>query len=207
MITWVNINGFSLGICTDIVEIWFDFANEQICLNYWQSYLPTTRPYFCFQMITWVINQFSPNLECALILWTVCFGIANGQISSILDWVTFVSVCLTIVVGYYHFTFLFSVDLAFGDGGWGGSGGGEAGSGYKCLVYNAFYLKILKKFKKRQHWYLCIFRWMVAWTVDMSKSMTFQQCYRYAPGATSDELNGKRHFKRYWTQRSTMEET
>ena len=39
-------------------------------VKFWQSYLPETRLYFHFRMITWVnINGFSPNLVCALILW------------------------------------------------------------------------------------------------------------------------------------------
>ena len=33
-----------LGMCIDIVDIWFGITN-------W-SYLPETRAYFCFQMIT-----------------------------------------------------------------------------------------------------------------------------------------------------------
>ena len=40
-----------LGMCIDIVEIWFRIANGQISFNF-DSYLPETRPYFCFQMIT-----------------------------------------------------------------------------------------------------------------------------------------------------------
>ena len=39
-------------------------------VNFWQSYLPPTCPYFCFQTITWVnISRFLPNLVWALILW------------------------------------------------------------------------------------------------------------------------------------------
>ena len=57
-----------LGMCIDIVEIWFGIANGQIS-SIFDSYLPMTFPYFCFRMITWVnINGFSPNLVRALIL-------------------------------------------------------------------------------------------------------------------------------------------
>ena len=50
----------------DIVEIWFGIANGKT-YQYWQSYLPTTRPYFCISIVK---------------IW---FGIADGQISSVLD--------------------------------------------------------------------------------------------------------------------------
>ena len=36
-----------LGLCINIVEIWFGIANEQISSN-----LPETRPYFGFRTIT-----------------------------------------------------------------------------------------------------------------------------------------------------------
>ena len=67
--------------CGDLVlDCWW--ANF---VNFWQSYLPTTHPYFHFWTITLVnINGFSANLVCALIV-EICFGIANGQISSIFD--------------------------------------------------------------------------------------------------------------------------
>ena len=41
-----------LGMCIDIMEIWFGTANGQILSNFLWSYLPETCPYFCFQMIT-----------------------------------------------------------------------------------------------------------------------------------------------------------
>ena len=63
-------------MCIDIVEICFGIADGQMSI--FDSYMPTTRPYFHFGMITLVnITGFSPNLVCALILWT-CFKIANG---------------------------------------------------------------------------------------------------------------------------------
>ena len=67
------------GICIDIVEIWFGIANGQIS-SIFDSYLPETCPYFCFQMITWVkMNRFAPNLVCALILWRSSLGLLMGR--------------------------------------------------------------------------------------------------------------------------------
>ena len=43
-----------LGVCIDIVEIWFGIANEQISSNFDSTYLPETLSYFRFQTITWV---------------------------------------------------------------------------------------------------------------------------------------------------------
>ena len=55
-----------LGMCIDIVEIWYGIASGQILSNF-DSYLPET--YFCFQIITWGnIKGFQPNLVHALIL-------------------------------------------------------------------------------------------------------------------------------------------
>ena len=52
-----------LGMCIDIVEIWFGIANAQIS----SIYLPETRPYFRFWTITSVNNKgFSPKLLYAL---------------------------------------------------------------------------------------------------------------------------------------------
>ena len=42
--------GMYIGMC--FVEIWFGTANGQISSNFDKSYLPETRPYFHFQMIT-----------------------------------------------------------------------------------------------------------------------------------------------------------
>ena len=46
-----------LGMCIDIVEIWFGIANGQISSNFYGSYLPETRPYFRFRTITLVNNK------------------------------------------------------------------------------------------------------------------------------------------------------
>ena len=68
-----------LGICIDIVKIWFGIANGQI-LSILDSYLPATHPYFCFWMITWInVDWFSPNLVCALIVWRSAFGLLMGK--------------------------------------------------------------------------------------------------------------------------------
>ena len=75
-----------LGMCIDIVEIWFGIANEQISSIFDGSYLPETCPYFRFQMITWVnIGRWiSAKLSMCIDIVVVRFGIALGQISSIL---------------------------------------------------------------------------------------------------------------------------
>ena len=57
-----------LGMCIDIVEIWFGIANGQISPIF-NSCLPATHLIFCFGTVTSVnINGFLPNLLCALIL-------------------------------------------------------------------------------------------------------------------------------------------
>ena len=62
--------------CWDLVwDCWC-----QISLIF-DSHLPATRPYFCFQTITWEnINGFSPNVVCALDIVGICLGIAIRQI-------------------------------------------------------------------------------------------------------------------------------
>ena len=45
-----------LAVCIDIKEIWFGIANGHISSNFY-SYLPETRPYFHFRMITLVNNK------------------------------------------------------------------------------------------------------------------------------------------------------
>ena len=62
-----------LGMCIDIVGKWFGIANF---VNIWQSYQPTSHPYFHFGMITWVnVNWFSQNFVCALMLCRSGFGL------------------------------------------------------------------------------------------------------------------------------------
>ena len=41
-----------LGICIDIVKIWFGIVNGQIYVSFGQSYMPATCPSFRFWMIT-----------------------------------------------------------------------------------------------------------------------------------------------------------
>ena len=44
------------------------------------EYLPATHLFFSFPMITLVnINEFSPNLVCALILWRSALGLLIGK--------------------------------------------------------------------------------------------------------------------------------
>ena len=76
-ITLVNINGFSPKLMRALILwrsgldcCWTNF------INFWQCYLPPTRPYFQFLTMTFVnINGFSPNLVCALILWRSALGL------------------------------------------------------------------------------------------------------------------------------------
>ena len=57
-----------LGMCIDIVEIWFGIANGQISSTF-DGDLPETRPYLHFRTITSINNKgFSPNLLYALTL-------------------------------------------------------------------------------------------------------------------------------------------
>ena len=50
-----------LGMCIDIVEIWFEVANGLILSNF-DVYLPETGPYFRFLMIICVnVNGLSPH--------------------------------------------------------------------------------------------------------------------------------------------------
>ena len=44
-----------LGMCIDIVEIWFGIANGQISSNFDKSYLPAT--YFCFRTINLIVRS------------------------------------------------------------------------------------------------------------------------------------------------------
>ena len=68
-----------LGMHIDIVEIWFGIAWAHF-VNFWQSYLPTTHPYFCFRMITWVnFNELSPS-DMGIDFMEI--WIANGQFPS-----------------------------------------------------------------------------------------------------------------------------
>ena len=46
---WIFTN---LGMCIDIVEIWFHIANGQISSNFYGVICPKTRPYFRFRTIT-----------------------------------------------------------------------------------------------------------------------------------------------------------
>ena len=90
-----------LGMCIDIVEIWFGIANGQISSIFDRVICPrhthifvsgcvcpsicssAVHLFFCFQMITWVnINGFSQNLVCALILWRSGLGLLMGKFSS-----------------------------------------------------------------------------------------------------------------------------
>ena len=68
-----------LGICIDIVEIWFGIANGQFSSNFDGWWLE-----FHFRVMTWVnINVFSPNLVCALIFKRSGLGLLMGKFCQI----------------------------------------------------------------------------------------------------------------------------
>ena len=55
-----------------------------------------TSPYFHFPTITLVtVNEFSPNLVCALILWRSAFRLLKGKLRKFL---TELSACISILV-------------------------------------------------------------------------------------------------------------
>ena len=75
-----------LGICIDIVEIWFGIAYGQILSVFDRSYLPETCTYIHFQTITWVnVDGFSPlwqgiMLAMLLFSWKLGFDISFKDI-------------------------------------------------------------------------------------------------------------------------------
>ena len=89
------------GICIEIVEISFGIANGQILSIFDKSYLLASVlsfPDHNLGKYQWIFTKLG---ICIVGIW---FGVANGYISSIL---TELSAHHTIVVGYYHFIFLF----------------------------------------------------------------------------------------------------
>ena len=67
------------GMCIDIVEIWFGMTNGQISSNFGGVICPRHAHIFVSDLS--ISQCLSPNLVCALILWSS--GLANGQILSI----------------------------------------------------------------------------------------------------------------------------
>ena len=65
-------------MCIDIIEIWVGIANWQIS-SIFNSYLPATRPYFHFRVIS---TDF--HLACALMLWRSGLGLFMGKIRQVL---------------------------------------------------------------------------------------------------------------------------
>ena len=59
-----------LGMCIDIVEIWFGIANGQISSIFDRVICPRH---------VHIFNGFSPNLVCALILWRSGLGLLMGK--------------------------------------------------------------------------------------------------------------------------------
>ena len=77
---WIFIK---LAICIGIKEISFGIAKWANFVKYLRSYLPETRPYFHFRMITLVNNKgFLTKLAICIHSKEIRFGIANGQIFS-----------------------------------------------------------------------------------------------------------------------------
>ena len=76
-----------LGVCIDIVEIWFEIVNWQTS-SIFDSYLPAICPYFYLWTKTLVnLNGFSLNLVCALILWRSALGLLMGRFCLFWSWV------------------------------------------------------------------------------------------------------------------------
>ena len=82
-----------LGMCIDIVEIWYGIANGQIS---WQSYLPE---YFHFRSI-----RSKSHLICALILWRFVLRLLMGKFSK---FVLELSAHDMIMERYYRFMFYY----------------------------------------------------------------------------------------------------
>ena len=96
-------------MCIGIVKIWFEIVNGQVLLIF--RVLPTTDPCLHLRMILIVIiDGFSPNLVCALILWRSTLGMLMGKFclfltSSHLPGTLWLFIPRhTIVAGYYGFT-------------------------------------------------------------------------------------------------------
>ena len=110
-----------LGICIDILEIWFGTANGKI-LSIFYSYLPDTHPYSHFRTITWVnINGLSPNFVYAFILWTSGFGLQTGKFHELL---TELSACHLQYFWYVHWYC----------GGLGGIANGQITSTFNLVI-------------------------------------------------------------------------
>ena len=73
-----------LGMCIDIVEIWFGIVNGQFS-SIFDSYLSALHPYFHFQMITSKCQWIFTKLGIYIDIVEIWFWIANGQILSIYD--------------------------------------------------------------------------------------------------------------------------
>ena len=83
-----------------------------LILSIFDSYLPTTHQYFGFWMITRVnINDFSPNLLFSALI--LCRSVLELLIGSFFQFLTDLSACNMIVVGYYCLMFLFTRETTF----------------------------------------------------------------------------------------------
>ena len=74
---WIFIK---LGLCIDIVEIWFGIADGQILSIFFMELSARDTPIFSFPDDYLVnINGFSTKLVCALILWRSGLGLLMGK--------------------------------------------------------------------------------------------------------------------------------
>ena len=73
-----------LGMCFDIVEVWFGIANGQIS-SIFDRVIGPQHVWFSFTDDNCVnINGFSPNLVCTLILWRSGLGLLMGKVRQFL---------------------------------------------------------------------------------------------------------------------------
>ena len=73
-----------LGMCIDIVEIWFRLLMGKF-RHFLRSYLPETNQYFCFRMITGKCQGILTKLGTCIDMKEIWFWIAYEQISSVFD--------------------------------------------------------------------------------------------------------------------------
>ena len=79
--------------------LWLHVGHPCVCPSVRESYVrPSARFFFRFRIILVHINGFSPNLVCALMLWRSGLGLLMGGCRQI-----------SIMVGYYSLTFLFTI--------------------------------------------------------------------------------------------------
>ena len=100
-VSWVTISGFSPKLvqyvhwyCRGLV--WESYRPNFV--NFWQSYLPSTQPYFHFRTITWV----SLNLICAKIIRRYGLGLLMGHFIILLTYLPETRWERSIIVSRFH---------------------------------------------------------------------------------------------------------